>query len=33
LLFDSAYTRELMEYGRKDGELFSEIVEEWLLST
>lgn len=32
LLFDGAYARELMEYGRKDGELFAEVVEEWLLA-
>jgi NTE family protein len=30
LLFDSAYAEELMEHGRKDGELFREVVEEWL---
>ncbi len=31
LLFDKEYARELMEYGRRDGELFLDIIEEWLL--
>jgi NTE family protein len=31
LLFDGEYAKELIEYGRKDGELFLDVVEEWLL--
>ena len=31
LLFDSEYAKELIECGRRDGELFLDIVEEWLL--
>ncbi len=31
LLFDGGYAQELMECGRKDGELFHDLIEEWLL--
>jgi NTE family protein len=31
LLFDGHYTRELMDHGRKDGELFRDVVEQWLI--
>lgn len=30
LLFDGEFTRELMEFGRKDGEAYRHKVEEWL---
>ena len=30
LLFDREYANELIEYGRKDGELFRDVVEDWL---
>ena len=30
LLFDGEYARELIEYGRKDGESYKDMVEEWL---
>jgi NTE family protein len=33
LLFDSEYAKELIDCGRRDGELFLDIVEEWLLDT
>ncbi len=31
LLFDQDYTQELIELGRRDGHLFHDLVEEWLL--
>lgn len=33
LLFDGEYAKELVECGKRDGELFLDVVEEWLLGT
>lgn len=33
LLFDGEYAKELIECGKRDGELFLDVVEEWLLGT
>jgi len=32
LLFDGEYAKELIECGKRDGELFLDVVEEWLLA-
>jgi NTE family protein len=32
LLFDGDYAQELIECGKRDGELFLDVVEEWLLA-
>jgi NTE family protein len=32
LLFDGEYAKELIECGKRDGELFLDVVEEWLLN-
>ena len=33
LLFEGEYAKELIECGKRDGELFLDVVEEWLLGT